>query len=233
MSTKNAYSQGLSATGCDEMAARLRPRSEITSRAVERGAPDTEGFSNPGFNDSAWPTTDVALQTWSSLGLHNHMGSMWYRTTIDVAQPQSGKTVWLWVGSTDGSVKAFVNGQAVQGGVVPRTGETFKPVDAPSSYGAPMRFDVTSVIRPGANAIALCEFGADEAVVPGADQKAVPFPGGQHDAFGRTSAHAGDLAWRERGRHLERGPVKRLRGGGPDDLDLAESRVREGVEEGA
>jgi hypothetical protein len=116
---------------------------------VERGAPDTEGFSNPGFNDSAWPTTDVALQTWSSLGLHNHMGSMWYRTTIDVAQPQSGKTVWLWVGSTDGSVKAFVNGQAVQGGVVPRTGETFKPVDAPSSYGAPMRFDVTSVIGRG------------------------------------------------------------------------------------
>ena len=80
---------------------------------------------------------------------------------------------------------------------------------------------------------ALCEFGADEAVVPGADQQAVPFPGGQHDAFGRTSAQAGDLAWRERGRRLERGPVKRLRGGGPDDLDLAEPRAREGVEEGA
>ena len=132
-----------------------KPVRDFRWKAVERGAPDTEGFSTPGFNDSAWPTTDVALQTWSSLGLHNHMGSMWYRTTIDVAQPQSGKTVWLWVGSTDGSVKAFVNGQAVQGGVVPRTGETFKPVDEPSSYGAPMRFDVTSVIRPGANSIAL------------------------------------------------------------------------------
>ena len=113
------------------------------------------GSSTPGFNDSAWPTTDVALQTWSSLGLHNHMGSMWYRTTIDVAQPQSGKTVWLWVGSTDGAVKAFVNGQAVQGGVEPRKNETFKLVDEPASYGAPLRFDVTSAIRPGANAIAL------------------------------------------------------------------------------
>ena len=132
-----------------------KPVRDFRWKAVERGAPDTEGFAKPGFDDAAWPTTDVALQTWSSLGLHNHMGSMWYRTTIDVAQPQSGKTVWLWVGSTDGSVKAFVNGQAVQGGVVPRKNETFKLVDEPASYGAPLRFDVTSAIRPGANAIAL------------------------------------------------------------------------------
>ena len=132
-----------------------KPVRDFRWKAAERGAPDTEGFAKPGFDDAAWPTTDVTLQTWSSLGLHNHMGSMWYRATIDVAKAPAGKKVWLWVGSTDGAVKAFVNGQAVQGGVEPRKNETFKLVDEPASYGAPLRFDVTSAIRPGANAIAL------------------------------------------------------------------------------
>src|SRR5262249_3104088 len=32
------------------------------------------GWANPTFDDKAWKTTDVPIDTWSALGLHNYMG---------------------------------------------------------------------------------------------------------------------------------------------------------------
>ena len=40
---------------------------------------EANGWMNPDFKDSDWKTTDVCLETWSTLGQHDYFGSMWYR----------------------------------------------------------------------------------------------------------------------------------------------------------
>jgi len=58
------------------------------------------------FDDAAWKTTDVAVETWSTLGHHDDFKSIWYRATVDVPpRAPVGKT-YLWIGATDGSVKS-------------------------------------------------------------------------------------------------------------------------------
>lgn len=94
-------------------------------------------------NDSEWPETDVCVETWSSLGLHNYMGRVWYRTNIDVPRVADGKRVHLWIGATDGSAKLFVNGQHV-----PFINDQGESVESFRGYAQPGSFDVTEVIRP-------------------------------------------------------------------------------------
>ena len=94
------------------------------------------------------------METWSTLGHHNTMGRMAYRTTAHLEAAPAGKKAFVWIGSTDGSAKLFVNGQHVKY-VKPEKGEV---VDAFSGYCAPAQFDVTSVVKPGANQLTiLCE----------------------------------------------------------------------------
>ncbi len=112
------------------------------------------GWTKPEFDDSAWKTTHVVMETWSTLGHHNTMGRMAYRTTAHLEAAPAGKKAFVWIGSTDGSAKLFVNGQHVKY-VKPEKGEV---VDAFSGYCAPAQFDVTSVVKPGANQLTiLCE----------------------------------------------------------------------------
>lgn len=105
------------------------------------------------FNDSSWKKTDVATDTWSHLGYHNHMGSMWYRTTVDLKSIPSDKKIYLWIGGTDGSIAAFVNGKAVKGAQDPKF-DPKKLVDIPSGYGTPLRFDITDAVKKGKNVFA-------------------------------------------------------------------------------
>src|SRR4029079_6883994 len=69
---------------------------------------EAAGWAGPSHDDRAWKSTDVAVDTWSALGLHNYMGAVWYRISVKVPAIPAGKKVYLWVGSTDGSVKVFV-----------------------------------------------------------------------------------------------------------------------------
>ena len=131
-----------------------KPVRSFRWQKVEKGAEPDLKLAAPAFDDSAWPTTDVSLQTWSSLGLHNHMGSMWYRGKINVKKAPAGKRVWLWIGATDGSVIAYVNGKAVKGCVEPKKPGAYKLVDKPSGYGVPLLFDVTDIVKDGANDVA-------------------------------------------------------------------------------
>ena len=118
------------------------------------------GWTKPDFDDAEWKTTHVVEETWSALGHHNTMGRMVYRTTAGLRAVAKGKKAWLWIGSTDGSAKLFVNGKHVPY-VVPektRRNEKGDVLDAFSGYCKPASFDVTSAITKGKNQITIiCE----------------------------------------------------------------------------
>lgn len=102
------------------------------------------GWAAADFKDSAWKSTDVSLQTWSSLGLHNYMGSLWYRTRVHVPAAKAGKKHFLWIGATDGRVKVFVNGKHI-----PHTDARGKTADTFSGYCEPVSFDISTALIPG------------------------------------------------------------------------------------
>ena len=119
---------------------------------------ETLGWMHDAFDDTTWNTTDPCLQTWSSLGLHDYMGTMWYRTSVELTGIPPGSRAYLWLAATDGSAKLFVNGQHVpytreiqesDGRVLTTT------VDAFSGYAAPASFDITAALRPGRNQLTL------------------------------------------------------------------------------
>lgn len=127
--------------------------------------PDAEEVSHPwtapDYDDAEWPTTHVVRETWSTLGHHNTMsdaasgrsGRMVYRTAQRLGALPAGKRAYLWIGSTDGSVKLYVNGKHVKY-VVPaktRQHEAGDVIDAFSGYCTPAWFDVTEVLVAGDN----------------------------------------------------------------------------------
>jgi hypothetical protein len=112
---------------------------------------EAAGWSKPEFDDSTWKTTDCVFDTWSSLGLHNYMGSAWYRMKLKIPSLTAGKKTFLWIGSTDGRVKVFVNGQHVS-----HVNEKGEKADSVSGYCQPFSFDISSAVKPDAeNSISL------------------------------------------------------------------------------
>ncbi len=111
---------------------------------------EAAGWAKPEFNDKAWEMTDVCYETWSSLGLHDYFGSLWYRTELEVPAVPKGQRVFLWLGSFDGSAKVFVNGQLVQ-----HKGTGGKLADEVTGFCQPFSFDITDIAKPGVNSIAL------------------------------------------------------------------------------
>ena len=106
---------------------------------------EAAGWFKPGFDDATWKTTDCAVDTWSALGLHNYMGSVWYRTAVKVPAVPAGKKVYLWLGATDGRVKVFVNGKHV-----PHVGAKGEKADTFTGFCQPAAFDITAAVKPGA-----------------------------------------------------------------------------------
>ncbi|MBC7821500.1 MAG: DUF4838 domain-containing protein [Planctomycetaceae bacterium] len=112
---------------------------------------EAAGWSKPEFDDSAWKTTDCVVETWSSLGLHNYMGSAWYRMKLKLPPLTAGKKTFLWIGATDGRVKVFVNGQHI-----PHINDKAEKADSISGYCQPFSFDISSAVKPDAdNSISL------------------------------------------------------------------------------
>ena len=112
---------------------------------------EAAGWSKPEFDDSAWKTTDCVVDTWSSLGLHNYMGSAWYRMKVKLPPLIAGKKTFLWIGSTDGRVKVFVNGQHV-----PHINDKGEKADSVSGHCQPFSFDISAAAKPDAeNSISL------------------------------------------------------------------------------
>jgi hypothetical protein len=110
----------------------------------------------------------VVRDTWSSLGHHfsltdeasGRSGRMAYRTSQKLPAVPAGKKAFLWIGSTDGSAKLFVNGTHVPYGEPDdigrgKAGET---KDAFDGYCKPAQFDVTAALKTGDNQITiLCD----------------------------------------------------------------------------
>jgi hypothetical protein len=111
---------------------------------------ESAGWAGPAFDDSDWKTTDVAVDTWSALGLHNYMGSLWYRNTVTLPAAPAGKKVYLWIGATDGSVQVFVNGKPI-----PFVGEKGAKADRFTGFCVPASFEITSAVKPGQNQVSL------------------------------------------------------------------------------
>jgi hypothetical protein len=119
---------------------------------------EQQGWMHADFDDLSWDATDCCLQTWSSLGWHDYMGSMWYRTDVELAEIPDSKRVHLWLAATDGSAKLFVNGRHVpyvresrdEDGAVTTT-----TVDVFTGYAAPASFDITTAVTPGRNQVTL------------------------------------------------------------------------------
>lgn len=99
---------------------------------------EKSGWMKGDFDSSGWKKTDPAVDTWSALGMHNYMGSMWYRTTATLPPSPAGKKTFLWIGATDGSVKVFINGKHV-----PYVDAKGKTADAFTGYAQPASFDIT------------------------------------------------------------------------------------------
>jgi gluconolactonase len=110
---------------------------------------EAAGWAKADFADQGWKTTDVCTETWSTLGYHDYFKSMWYRTQVTLPAVPAGRRVFLWLGSFDGSVKPFVNGQPVQ-----QVGEGKSGGEA-KGYCQPVSFDITAAVKPGANTLAL------------------------------------------------------------------------------
>ncbi len=118
------------------------------------------GWTKPDFDDSAWNKTHVVEDTWSDIGHHNTMGQMAYRVSMKIPAPLAGKKILLWIGSTDGSAKLFVNGQHVKYVVPEKTRQNEKgdSVDAFNGCFSPAAFDITSAVKAGDNQFTiLCE----------------------------------------------------------------------------
>ncbi len=111
---------------------------------------EANGWHAADFADAEWPTTDVAVDTWSTLGQLGKYGTMWYRATVKVPAIPDGKRVYLWMAATDGSVKLFVNGQHVS--YVQADGTA---VDAVTGYAKPFSFDVTELLKAGDNQLSI------------------------------------------------------------------------------
>ena len=108
------------------------------------------GWMNPAHDDAGWKKTDVCVETWSALGQHNYMGALWYRATVAVPKLPAGKKCYLWIGSTDGRVKVFVNGKHV-----PYVNAKNVTADSFTGYCQPASFDLTAELKAGDNQISL------------------------------------------------------------------------------
>jgi hypothetical protein len=131
---------------------------------------DSLPWTAPDYDEKDWPKTHVVRETWSTIGHHNTMteasanrsGRMAYRATQKLAAAPAGKKVFLWIGSTDGSAKLFVNGQHVKYPIPEKTERNNKGdlVEAFSGYCQPALFDITAAVKAGDNQITiLCERG--------------------------------------------------------------------------
>jgi hypothetical protein len=107
---------------------------------------EAAGWQRPEFDDSGWKLTDPCIDTWYAMGLDAYYGPVWYRDTIKMPAVPAGKKIFLWVSSTDGTCKVFINGKHVLW--VNDKGEAR---DEFSGWCNPASWDITAAIQPNAD----------------------------------------------------------------------------------
>ena len=118
---------------------------------------DALPWTKPGYDDKEWKTIHVVRDTWSSIGHHLTMtdtasgrsGRMAYRVAQKLPAMPAGKKVYLWIGSTDGSARVYLNGK-----LIPYSADR----QVFSGYCRPAQFDITTAVQTGDNQFTiLCE----------------------------------------------------------------------------
>jgi hypothetical protein len=129
---------------------------------------DALAWTAADFDDRDWPATHVVRDTWADLGHYFSMtdepsgrsGRMAYRAPAKLPAVPPGKRAYLWIGSTDGRAKLFVNGRHVPY-VVPEQTKQHEAGTALEAFDGscrPARFDVTEALTAGENRFTiLCE----------------------------------------------------------------------------
>jgi len=103
------------------------------------------GWEKPEFDDTAWKTTDIGLETWNTLGLQDFYGPVWYRSKVAIKALPADKKTFLWISATDGQARVFVNGQHI-----PYVNAKGVTADRAAGYGDPFSFDITAALKPNA-----------------------------------------------------------------------------------
>jgi len=130
-------------------AARIQETCEILARIPEwrcRIDRNNEGEKQVWFkldmDDSLWEKTNPCLQNWSDMGLWSYYGPVWYRNVVKLLKIPAGKKVYLWVSTSDGELKVFVNGKHVSYATV-----AGKYSGVFSGYCLPASFNITDAVK--------------------------------------------------------------------------------------
>lgn len=111
-----------------------------------------EKWQMPEHDDRQWSSTDIAVDTWSAMGLPNAIGPMWYRKLITIPADVKGKRVYIWLSATDGLTRIYVNGKTVK-----YRDAKGKELEAFRGFSKPVSFDISDAIKTGqTNTIAIC-----------------------------------------------------------------------------
>jgi len=125
-----------------------KPLREFRYEAAADKSGEDQGYAAPTFDDSQWKTTDVCVDTWSTLGYHAWFKSMWYRTKATLPPVPKGKKIFLMLTSTDGSAKVFVNGKPIP---YSETDPKKAARDVFDGYCQPVSFDITDAVKPNSD----------------------------------------------------------------------------------
>jgi hypothetical protein len=117
---------------------------------ISQNIPIEKNWNQPGFKDSSWKTTNICHDTWSSLGLHDYFGTMFYRTTIKLPEINSGEKVYLLISASDGKSAVYINGKQMS--YVAENGEKASTF---TGYCKPAAFEITAGLKAGENLLAI------------------------------------------------------------------------------
>jgi hypothetical protein len=120
-----------------------KPLRQFRWKADPEKAGEALGWAATHFDDRSWPTTDVCMETWSTLGYHDYFKSLWYRTELRLPAATTGARTYLWFAATDGSAKVFVNGKHIPWAAEDGSKDEFV------GYAQPAAFDVTDAVAGG------------------------------------------------------------------------------------
>jgi hypothetical protein len=105
---------------------------------------DVAGWFRPTHNDREWQNHCPGRDNWSTLGLDTWLGTVWYRTAMDLPDSPQGTKFYLCITTSDGAMQLFVNGKrAIYVGKDKKQSDTF------SGYCQPAVFDITGLVEPG------------------------------------------------------------------------------------
>ncbi len=100
------------------------------------------GLWRPEMTGGNWQKIKTSSASWSDQGLRYYKGLAWYRQTVEVAESEKGKRIFLWCGGVDETAKVWVNGQMI--GISP--GAAFYPFE----------MDASGAVKSGRNLIVFC-----------------------------------------------------------------------------